>query len=286
MEIKTIGVLGAGTMGNGIAQVAAQAGYNVIMRDIEDRFVQGGLNNIDKFLSKSVEKGKMTADQKSAIMGKIKGTTDMGEMKNADLVIEVIIEVMDVKKKAFAELDEITKPDTILASNTSSMSITEIAAATKRPDKVIGMHFFNPVPLMKLVEVIRGIRTTDETTATILDITKKLGKEPVEVKVDVPGFLANRLMIAVAIEAIKLYEQGIASKEDIDKAAKLGLNYPMGPFELMDLTGIDINYHVMDYFYKELPKENKWDPPLYINNMVRAGLLGRKTGKGWYDYSK
>jgi 3-hydroxybutyryl-CoA dehydrogenase len=286
MEIKTIGVLGAGVMGNGIAQVAAQAGYNVIMRDIEDRFVQGGLKNIDKFLSKSVEKGKMTADQKNGIMGKIKGTTDLNEMKNADLVIEVIIEVMDVKKKVFAELDAITKPDVILASNTSSMSITEIAAATKRPDKVIGMHFFNPVPLMKLVEVIRGISTSDETTATILDITKKLGKDPVEVKVDVPGFLANRLMIAVAIEAIKLYEQGIASKEDIDKAAKLGLNYPMGPFELMDLTGIDINYHVMDYFYKELPKENKWDPPLFIKNMVRAGLLGRKTGKGWYDYSK
>jgi 3-hydroxybutyryl-CoA dehydrogenase len=286
MEIKTIGVLGAGVMGNGIAQVAAQAGYNVIMRDIEDRFVQGGIKNIDKFLSKSVEKGKMTAEQKDGIMGKIKGTTDMGAMKDADLVIEVIIEVMDVKKKVFAELDGICKPDVILASNTSSMSITEIAAATKRPDKVIGMHFFNPVPLMKLVEVIRGIRTSDETTATILDITKKLGKEPVEVKVDVPGFLANRLMIAVAIEAIKLYEQGIASKEDIDKAAKLGLNYPMGPFELMDLTGIDINYHVMDYFYKELPKENKWDPPLFIKNMVRAGLLGRKTGKGWYDYSK
>ena len=286
MEIKTIGVLGAGVMGNGIAQVAAQAGYNVIMRDIEDRFVQGGIKNIDKFLSKSVEKGKMTAEQKDGIMGKIKGTTDMGAMKDADLVIEVIIEVMDVKKKVFAELDTIVKPDVILASNTSSMSITEIAAATKRPDKVIGMHFFNPVPLMKLVEVIRGISTSDETTATILDITKKLGKEPVEVKVDVPGFLANRLMIAVAIEAIKLYEQGIASKEDIDKAAKLGLNYPMGPFELMDLTGIDINYHVMDYFYKELPKENKWDPPLFIKNMVRAGLLGRKTGKGWYDYSK
>jgi len=286
MEIKTIGVLGAGVMGNGIAQVAAQAGYNVIMRDIEDRFVQGGLKNIDKFLSKSVEKGKMTADQKNGIMGKIKGTTDLNDMKDADLVIEVIIEVMDVKKKVFAELDAITKPDVILASNTSSMSITEIAAATKRPDKVIGMHFFNPVPLMKLVEVIRGISTSDETTATILDITKKLGKDPVEVKVDVPGFLANRLMIAVAIEAIKLYEQGIASKEDIDKAAKLGLNYPMGPFELMDLTGIDINYHVMDYFYKELPKENKWDPPLFIKNMVRAGLLGRKTGKGWYDYSK
>jgi 3-hydroxybutyryl-CoA dehydrogenase len=286
MEIKTIGVLGAGVMGNGIAQVAAQAGYNVIMRDIEQRFVDGGLKNIDKFLSKSVEKGKMTADQKNGIMGKIKGTTDMGAMKDADFIVEVIIEVMEVKKKVFAELDGITKPDVILSSNTSSMSITEIAAATKRPDKVVGMHFFNPVPLMKLVEVIRGVGTNDETTAVTIDLAKKLGKEPVEVKVDVPGFLANRLMIANAIEAIKLYEQGIASKEDIDKAAKLGLNYPMGPFELMDLTGIDINYHVMDYFYKELPKENKWDPPLAIKNMVRAGFLGRKTGKGWYDYSK
>jgi 3-hydroxybutyryl-CoA dehydrogenase len=286
MEIKTIGVLGAGVMGNGIAQIAAQNGYNVIMRDIEDRFVEGGIKNIDKFLSKTVEKGKMTADQKGTIMGRIKGTTDMGAMKDADFIIEVIIEVMEVKKKVFAELDGIVRPEVILSSNTSSMSITEIAAATKRPDKVVGMHFFNPVPLMKLVEVISGMRTSPETAAITLDLTRKLGKEPVEVKVDVPGFLANRLMIAVAIEAIKLFEQGIASKEDIDKAAKLGLNYPMGPFELMDLTGIDINLHVMDYFYKELPKENKWDPPLAIKNIVRAGLLGRKTGKGWYDYSK
>ena len=286
MEIKTIGVLGAGVMGNGIAQVAAQAGYNVIMRDIEDRFVEGGIKNIDKFLSKTVEKGKMTAEQKNGIMGKIKGTTNIADMKDADFIVEVIIEVMDVKKKVFAELDGIVKPEVILSSNTSSMSITEIASATKRPDRVVGMHFFNPVPLMKLVEVIRGIRTSDETTATTIELSRKLGKEPVEVRVDVPGFLANRLMIANAIEAIKLFEQGIASKEDIDKAAKLGLNYPMGPFELMDLTGIDINYHVMDYFYKELPKENKWDPPLAIKNMVRAGLLGRKTGKGWYDYSK
>ena len=286
MEIKTIGVLGAGVMGNGIAQIAAQNGYNVIMRDIEDRFVEGGIKNIDKFLAKTVEKGKMTADQKGAIMGRIKGTTDMGAMKDADFIIEVIIEVMEVKKKVFAELDGIVRPEVILSSNTSSMSITEIAAATKRPDKVVGMHFFNPVPLMKLVEVISGMRTSPETAAITLDLTRKLGKEPVEVKVDVPGFLANRLMIAVAIEAIKLFEQGIASKEDIDKAAKLGLNYPMGPFELMDLTGIDINLHVMDYFYKELPKENKWDPPLAIKNIVRAGLLGRKTGKGWYDYSK
>jgi len=286
MDIKTIGVLGAGVMGNGIAQVAAMAGYNVIMRDIEDRFVEGGLKNIEKFLSKTVEKGKMSADQKNAIMGKIKGTTDMGAMKDADFIVEVVIEVMDVKKKVFAELDEITKPDVILSSNTSSMSITEIATATRRPDKVVGMHFFNPVPLMKLVEVISGIRTGADTVATTIDLTKKFGKEPVEVKVDIPGFLVNRLMIASAVEAIKLYELGIASKEDIDKAAKLGLNYPMGPLELMDLTGLDINHNVMAYLYKELPKELKWDPPLTIKNMVKAGMLGRKTGKGWYDYSK
>ncbi|HOV90922.1 MAG TPA: 3-hydroxyacyl-CoA dehydrogenase NAD-binding domain-containing protein [Syntrophorhabdaceae bacterium] len=286
MEIKTVGVLGAGVMGNGIAQVAAMAGYNVIMRDIEDRFVEGGLKNIDKFLSKTVEKGKMTAEQKSAIMGRIKGTTDMGAMKDADFVVEVVVEVMDIKKKVFAELDEITKKDVILSSNTSSMSLTEIATATKRPDKVVGMHFFNPVPLMRLVEVIRGMQTSDETVAATIDLTKKFGKEPVEVKVDVPGFLVNRLMVPHFIEAIKLYEQGIASKEDIDKAAKLGLNYPMGPFELMDLTGLDINLHVQQYFYDNLPKELKWDPPLTLKNLVKAGSLGRKSGKGWYDYSK
>jgi 3-hydroxybutyryl-CoA dehydrogenase len=284
--IKTIGVVGAGTMGNGIAQVAAQAGYDVIMSDIEDRFVQNGLKNIDKILSRNVEKGRMTADDKNAVIGRIKGTTKTEDMKDADLVVEVILEVMDLKKKVFKQLDEITKKDAILATNTSSMSITEIASATARPDKVVGMHFFNPVPLMRLVEVIRGIKTSDETVATTLELSKKLGKEPVEVKVDVPGFLANRLMIAVAIEAVRLYEEGMASKEDIDKAAKLGLNYPMGPFELMDLTGIDINYHVMDYFHKELPKELKWDPPLSIKNMVKAGVLGRKTGAGWYDYNK
>ncbi len=286
MSIKTIGVVGAGTMGNGIAQVAATAGYNVIMSDVEDRFVQNGIKSVDKFLAKSVEKGKMAADDKNAILGRIKGTTKIEDMKDADLVVEVILEKMDLKKQVFKQLDEITRKDVILATNTSSMSITEIATATSKPDKVVGMHFFNPVPLMKLVEVIRGIRTGDDTVATTLDLARKLGKEPVEVKVDVPGFLANRLMIAVAIEAIKLYEQGIASKEDVDKAAKLGLNYPMGPFELMDLTGIDINYHVMDYFHQELPKELKWDPPLTIKNMVKAGLLGRKTGAGWYDYNK
>ena len=286
MEIKTIGVLGAGVMGNGIAQVAAQAGYNVVLRDIEERFVDGGIKNVDRFLSRSVEKGKMSGDEKKAILDRIRGTTRMEDLKDVDFVIEVVVEVMDIKKKVFSELDKITRPEVILSSNTSSMSLTEIAAATKRPDKVVGMHFFNPAPLMRLVEVVRGVSTDDETVATTIDLVKKFGKEAVEVKIDVPGFLVNRLMIASAVEAIKLYEQGIASKEDIDKAARLGLNYPMGPFDLMDLTGLDINYHVMDYFYKELPKELKWDPPLTIKNMVKAGLLGRKTGKGWYDYNK
>jgi 3-hydroxybutyryl-CoA dehydrogenase len=284
MEVKTIGVLGAGTMGNGIAQVAAQAGFNVVMRDIEDRFVQGGLKNIDKFLAKSVEKGKMTADQKSAVMGRIKGTTKLEDMKGCDFIVEAVLEVMDLKKEVFKALDEMCRPEVILSTNTSSMSITEIATATKRPDKVAGMHFFNPVPLMKLVEVVRGHFTSDATVATCMDVTKKLGKEAVEVRKDVPAFIVNRLMIPHFIEAMTLLEEGVASKEDIDKAAKLGLNYPMGPFELMDLTGLDINLNVNEYLRKELKAETKWQSSHTLKNLVKAGRLGRKTGAGWYEY--
>ncbi len=286
MAIKTVGVVGAGTMGNGIAQVAAQSGFNVILRDIEDRFVEGGIKNIDKFLAKSVEKGKMTADAKNEVMGRIKGTTKMADLKDADFVVEAALEVMDLKKQIFAELDELTGKDVILSTNTSSMSITEIATATKRPDKIVGMHFFNPVPLMRLVEVVRGYKTSDETVAITSELTKKMGKESVEVKVDVPAFIVNRLMIPHFIEAMKLLEQGVATKEDIDKAAKLGLNYPMGPFELMDLTGLDINLNVNEYLRKELPQELKWQSSLELRMLVKSGRLGRKTGAGWYDYSK
>ncbi|MGD0485984.1 MAG: 3-hydroxyacyl-CoA dehydrogenase NAD-binding domain-containing protein [Syntrophorhabdales bacterium] len=284
--IKTIGVVGAGTMGSGIAQVAAQAGFDVIMTDIEDKFVQNGLKNIDKFLAKSVEKGKMTADVKAQIMGKIKGTAKIEDMKDADYIVEVVFEDMEVKKKTFKQLDEITRKDVILTSNTSSMSITEIAKATTRPDKVLGMHFFNPVPLMRLVEVIRGYYTNDESVAVSLDLARKFGKEPIEVKTDIAGFVVNRLMVPHLVEAICLLQEGVASKEDIDKAAKLGLNYPMGPFELMDLTGVDILLNVVNYFYQEHNKELKWVAPRILKDTIKAGRLGRKTGSGWYDYNK
>jgi 3-hydroxybutyryl-CoA dehydrogenase len=286
MEIVTIGILGAGTMGSQIAQVAAQAGFNIVIRDVEERFVQNGIKSIDQFLSRSVEKGKMSEEEKNDVMARIKPATRMGALKDVDFVIEAIIEDMDVKQKVFAELDELTRQDVVLASNTSSLSLTELATAVKRQDKVVGMHFFNPAQLMRLVEVVRGLNTCDDTVATAMDLVRKFKKEPIEVKIDSPGYVVNRLMIASNIEAIRLYEQGIASKEDIDKATKLGLNYPMGPFELMDYTGLDINYYVMNEFHQNLQKELKWDPPLSIKNLVKAGMLGMKTGKGWYDHSK
>jgi 3-hydroxybutyryl-CoA dehydrogenase len=286
MEIKKIGVVGAGTMGNGIAQVAALIGCDVVMRDVNDEFVDRGMKSIDRFLSRSVEKGKMDAAQKDAVMGRIQGTTDLALMKDVDFVVEAVIEDLDLKKSVFKELDDLCPPEVILASNTSSMSLTEIAAATKRAEKVCGMHFFNPVPLMKLVEVIRGFSTSDETVATTTALAQKMGKITVEVKKDSPGFIVNRIMIPHMIEAIKIVEEGIATPKDVDTAVKNGLNYPMGPFELMDLTGIDVCYFVAEYFYKELNKESKWVSPNLLKTMIRANRLGRKTGGGWYEYGK
>ncbi len=284
MEIKKVGVVGAGTMGSGIAQIAAQIGCQVVMRDIESSFVDRGIAGIEKFLSKGIEKGKLDSVEKDKILGRITGTTDMSMLEDVDLAIEVVIEDLALKKKVFKELDDLCRSEVIIASNTSSMSITEIAAATKRPDKVCGMHFFNPVPLMKLVEIIRGHETSDETVDSATGLARKMGKITVEVKKDSPGFIVNRIMIPHMLEAIKIVEEGIATIEDVDTAVKNGLNYPMGPFELMDLTGIDIAYFVTEYFYKELNKESKWVSPNLLKTMIRAGKLGRKTGGGWYDF--
>lgn len=285
MSIQTIGVVGAGSMGAGIANLAAINGFHVILRDIEERFLDGALARMDKFMSKSVERGKMTEDQKQEALSKIKTTTNLNDMKDADVVIEAVIEDMELKKEVFSQLDEITRQDVILATNTSSMSITEIASVTKRPDRVAGMHFFNPAQLMKLVEVVRGFETSDETVETLKALSEHLKKEAVEVKKDSPGFIVNRIMIPQFIEAIRLLEEGVATAEDIDKAVKFGLNYPMGPFELQDFAGVDIGYYVMEYFRKEF-NDSRFAPPLLMKQMMRAGRHGKKTGAGFYDYNK
>lgn len=286
MSIKTIGVVGAGTMGHGIALTAALAGYDVIMRDVKQEFVDRGLGAIDKFLAKSVEKGKLPPEEKAAVQGRIKGAVELSELADCDFVIEAVLEVMDLKKEVFGELDKLCRPEVILATNTSSMSITSIAAATNRPEKVVGMHFFNPVAIMKLCEIIRGHATSDEVVAETRAVAEKMGKLTIEVKKDVPGFVVNRILMPLFIEAAWLVETGVATPEDIDIAVKAGLNHPMGPFELMDFTGIDIGYNVINYFREELNKEMKWSMPHTMKDLVKAGKLGRKTGAGWFDYSK
>ncbi len=283
MSIRTIGVVGAGAMGTGIAHVAAMAGYDVILRDIDMAFVDRSIGNMDKFMAKSVEKGKMTEDARQATLQRIKGTTSLEDMAPADFIIEVVLEKMDLKKEVFQALDKICRPEVILATNTSSMSITEIAACTTRPDKVCGMHFFNPAQIMRLVEIIRGMQSSDETIATATELAKAFGKTTVEVKKDSPGFIVNRIMIPQMIEAARLLQEGVASVEDIDTAVKLGLNYPMGPFELMDFTGVDIGYLVMEYFADEF-RDNQYAAPQVVKQMVRAGKLGRKSGQGFYKY--
>jgi len=284
MKIKKVCVLGAGIMGSGIAQVVAAAGFDVTMRDIEDHFVEKGLSTIKFHLDRAVEKEKIKTKEAKAILGRIKGTTDLREAPaKSDLVIEAVVEDMRVKKEVFAELDAICKPDAILASNTSGLSITEIASATNRPHKVLGVHFFNPAPVMQLVELIRGYLTSDDTLATTRAFVEKLGKTAIEVK-EAPGFAVNRILCPMINEAIFVYSEGIASAEDVDQAMVLGANHPMGPLALADLVGLDTLLAVLDGLHQELG-EDKYRPAPLLRKMVRAGYLGRKSGKGFYNYN-
>ncbi|HUF22923.1 MAG TPA: 3-hydroxybutyryl-CoA dehydrogenase [Vicinamibacterales bacterium] len=282
MEIKTVGVLGCGLMGAGIAQVSAAAGYRTIVREVAQGAVDKGLGRIDKFLSGSVEKGKLTAEQRDRTLANLSGTTTFDDLAGCDLVIEAIIENVDEKTKAFAALDALVKDHTIYASNTSSLCITELAAKTKRPDRFGGLHFFNPVPLMKLVEVIKSLTTSEETHQTLLAFSKSIGKEPITAP-DKPGFIVNRLLVPYLLDAIRCYEHGLGTKEDIDNGMKLGCGYPMGPLTLLDFVGLDTTYYIANIMFDEF-KEPMFAAPVLLKRMVLAGKLGRKSGEGFYKY--
>jgi 3-hydroxybutyryl-CoA dehydrogenase len=285
MEIKKVGVLGCGLMGSGIAQVAASAGYETVVREVSDELIAKGFTGIEKSLAKFAEKGTITADQQRAIRGRLSGTTSFGKLADCDIIIEAIIENLEEKRSTYRELDQICKPETIFASNTSSLSITEMMTATspERQRRFIGMHFFNPVPLMKLVEVVKTILTDDAVYELALDFGRKLGKVPVRAG-DKTGFIVNRLLVPYMLDAIRALEEGVGSIVDIDNAMKLGCGYPMGPFTLGDFVGLDTTYYIAEIMFNEF-REKRFAPPPLLKRMVLAGLYGRKSGRGFYDYT-
>ena len=282
MDIKTVGVLGCGLMGSGIAQVCAAAGYKTIVLEIEQAFLDKGMGRTKKFLNDGVEKGKVTPEARDLTLANLSGTTKYEDLKDCDLIIEVIIENLDDKAKAFAALEAVVGEGTIFCSNTSSLCITELAARTKRPDRFAGLHFFNPVPLMKLVEVIRGLTTSDETYQKVFAFAQSLGKEPITAP-DKPGFIVNRLLVPYLLDAVRAHEQGLGTIEDIDKGMKLGTGYPMGPFTLLDYVGLDTTYYIANIMFDEY-REPAYAPPPLLKRMVLAGRLGRKSGQGFYKY--
>ena len=282
MEIKKVGVVGGGIMGGGIAQVSAQAGYEVVMSEINDELLNKGLASINSILTRNVEKGRMSQEDKDATLARIKGTTNTKDFSDCDLVIEAIIENMDLKKKVFAELDKVCPKHTILATNTSCLSVIDMAKATNRPEQVLGMHFFNPVPVMRLLELVKTILTSDETLETARKFGESIGKT-VSVSPDIPAFVVDQLANPFLLDAIRMVENGVATAEDIDTGIRLGLNHPMGPLALADLVGLDTILFIANALYDEL-KDPKFAPPTLLKKMVAAGWLGRKTGKGFYEY--
>jgi 3-hydroxybutyryl-CoA dehydrogenase len=284
MKISKVGILGAGLMGSGIAEVAAKAGYETLVREVSEELARKGVSRIEGSLGRAVDKGKLTASDRDAARAKIRTTTRLEDMADRDIVIEAIVENLETKKETFGQLDRLCKPETIFCSNTSSLTITEMSAVTKRPDRFAGLHFFNPVPVMRLVEVVRTIATSDETEKAILEFAKSLGKEPVRAH-DNSGFIVNRLLVPYLLDAVRALEEGVGTKEDIDRGMELGCGHPMGPLKLLDFVGLDTTYYIAEIMFDEY-REKRFAPPPLLKRMVLAGRMGKKSGRGFYEYGE